>query len=87
MSRSLGLCRWCREAVLSTQPHFAAITHQAVHAECMEEYLQQGWGLRRLAELAGFEYFAQEDEEDDTHTGAAGVVPVLSGGQRQEYLL
>lgn len=87
MARYLGLCRWCREAVDTTQARFATLGREVVHAECMEEYLQQGWGLRRLAALAGFEFYMEEDEELGAEGRATGLVSVLPDGQWQERIL
>lgn len=62
MQRICGWCRWCRDAVYELEPRYHSGT-ATLHAACMEEYLQETVGLRRLAQLAGFEY--REEETDD----------------------
>ena len=87
MAGRCGVCAWCREDVLASERRYLA-GRLAVHAECMEEYLLEKIGVKRLAALAGFEERREEDEDEISGTGAAaGMVSVLPGGQREEHFL
>lgn len=44
-----GCCRWCREPVRRAEGRYAAVDGAVVHEECMEEFLLEALGLRRLA--------------------------------------
>ena len=61
-NRTRGLCAWCREAVMDTEPRYES-AFAAVHAECMRAYLLELEGERTLAELLGFQYQEREDED------------------------
>ena len=49
-----GCCRWCREPVRRAEGRYAAADGAVVHEECMEEFLLEALGLRRLAAQAGY---------------------------------
>lgn len=87
MQRSEGLCQWCREPVLAEEERYLTRQGRAVHRECMEEFLQEQWGTRRLAALAGYEYARGEDDDGGKEGVAADLVSVLPRGQRKEHLL
>ena len=49
-----GCCRWCREPVRRSEGRYAA---------CMEEFLLEALGPRRLAAQAGYRYERGEDTD------------------------
>ena len=51
-----GCCRWCREPVRRAEGRYAAADGVVVHEECMEEFLLEALGPRRLAAQAGYRY-------------------------------
>ena len=59
MEETCGCCRWCREPVRRAEGRYAA----AVHEECMEEFLLEALGPRRLAAQAGYRYERGEDTD------------------------
>lgn len=61
MDEDCGCCRWCREPVCRTEGRYTAADGAAVHEECMEDYLLEELGLRRLAAQAGYRYERGED--------------------------
>ena len=56
MEETCGCCRWCREPVRRSEGRYAAADGAVVHEECMEEFLLEALGLRRLAAQAGYRY-------------------------------
>lgn len=83
-----GCCRWCREPVRRAEGRYAAVDGAVVHEECMEEFLLEALGLRRLAAQAGYRYERGEDTDaEGRKRRAAGLVPVLPGGQWEEHFL
>jgi hypothetical protein len=58
-----GCCRWCREPVRRAEGRYAAADGAVVHEECMEEFLLEALGLRRLAAQAGYRYERGEDTD------------------------
>ena len=83
-----GCCRWCREPVRRAEGRYAAVDGAVVHEECMEEFLLEALGLRRLASQAGYRYERGEDTDaKGIKRRASGLVPVLPGGQREEHFL
>ena len=58
-----GCCRWCREPVRRSEGRYAAADGAVVHEECMEEFLLEALGLRRLAAQVGYRYERGEDTD------------------------
>ena len=63
-----GCCRWCRVPVRRSVPIYgqnivAAADGVVVHEECMEEFLLEALGPRRLAAQAGYRYERGEDTD------------------------
>ena len=63
MEESCGCCRWCREPVRRTEGRDAEADGAVVDEGCMEEFLLEALGLRRLGEQAGYRYERGEDTD------------------------